>query len=268
VRVRTPSIRGALALPPTSRPSRRAAVVAAGVLTLLCLAYLAARETPVFAVRSATVAGAPPGVEAAVRDAVRPAEGESLVALDAGDVERRIEAVPTVRAARVDRAFPNRLEIAVVPERPVAVLRNGDRAWVVGESGRVVAAIRPNARPRLARIRVSLERAPEVGGTLTSVETRAALTVLRAVPRRFPARIVSVHVDSSGAAALVVAPRIEIRLGSIDGLSAKLASAAVVLRSLPDEERAATVYLDVTLPERVVAGAETQLESESLEFAD
>ena len=242
--------------------------VAACVVTVLCLAYLAARETPVFAVRSTTVAGAPPRVEAAVRDALRPVEGESLVALDAADVERRIEGVPTVRAARVDRAFPNRLNVAVVPERPIAVLGDGSRAWVVAESGRVVAAIRPSARPRLARIRASLERAPEVGGTLESAETRTALTVLRALPRRFPAPVMTVHVDASGAAALVVAPRIEIRLGSTDRLPAKLASAAVVLRSLPAEERLATAYLDVTVPERVVAGANAQPESESSEFGD
>ena len=105
---------------------------------------------------------------------------------------------PTIRDARVDRAFPHALAVDVVPERPLAVVRDGKRAWLVAESGRVVAPIEPTARPRLARIRVELERTPAVGGRLETDEAQAALTVLRAVPRRFPARVVLARVEEGG----------------------------------------------------------------------
>jgi hypothetical protein len=52
----------------------------------------------------------------------------------------------------------------------------------------------------------------------------------------------------------------EVRLGSADDLDAKLASAAAVLRGLSDSELAEFDYLDVSLPERPVAGVNSQVD--------
>ena len=46
-----------------------------------------------------------------------------------------------VAAASFDRSFPHTLEIAVVPEVPVAVLRQGSSSWLAAAGGRVVAEL-------------------------------------------------------------------------------------------------------------------------------
>ena len=45
-----------------------------------------------------------------------------------------IAAVPTVASASFDRAFPHTLRIVIVPEHPVAVLRQGAASWLVSSA--------------------------------------------------------------------------------------------------------------------------------------
>ena len=76
-----------------------------------------------------------------MRTALAPALGESLLGLDLNELTRRAEEVPMVAAASFDRAFPHTLEIAVVPEVPVAVLRQGSSSWLAAAGGRIVAEL-------------------------------------------------------------------------------------------------------------------------------
>ena len=87
--------------------------------------YAAARGTSAFAVGELAVEGASAEVAADVRTALAPALGESLLGLDLDHLERRAEALPMVASVSFDRAFPHTLRIVVVPEVPVAVLRQG-----------------------------------------------------------------------------------------------------------------------------------------------
>jgi cell division protein FtsQ len=260
--------RGALALHrmPTIRPSGRVSartlVIAAAVGVGVAVVYLAARATPLFAVRTVEVAGASPAVEAEIRAALDPVVGTSLVALDSADVEERLRAVPWVRSARVDRSFPHTLAVRVRLERALAVIRDGRHAWLVAESGRVVASVEPTARARLPRIRTELAGPLRVGTTIRDADVRTALSVLRAVPARFPARVLYAEVDA-GAAKLVLLGGLEVRLGRADAVERKLRAAAAVLRAVEADEREALAYVDVSVPEHAVAGAKPQPESES-----
>ncbi len=261
--VRTPPLRPAL--PSSLRPGRRALLVALVGLGLAGLAYLGARETSVFAFRSVEVDGASPEVAADVRRALRPLAGTSLVALDPGDLERLLEGVSTVRSAHVDRAFPHRLAVEVVPEEPLAAFRDGARAWLVAASGRVIEPMEPTARPRLPRIRVEVTRTPAVGEPLPGADADAALAVLAALPRPFPGRILYATAGEEGLV-LALADGPEIRLGEPTMLERKLAAAAAVLRSLPEAERVPLGYLDASVLERVVAGTDPQLSMEGSEL--
>ncbi len=219
------------ALPLTLRPGRRALAVLLAAVGLTGLAYLGARSTSVFAFGAVELAGAPPNVAADVREALRPLRGESLVALDPGDVEDLLAGVPTVRSAHVDRAFPHTLAVTIVPERPLAVVRDGREAWVVAESGRVLEAIGPADRLRLPRLRADLERAPSVGATLAGAGAADVLAVLAVVPKGFPGRVLYARADADGLA-LVLREGPEVRLGDRTQLTRKLAAAVAVLRSL------------------------------------
>ena len=92
-------------------------------------------STPVFAVERVDVRGAPPELAREVTAATRDLVGQSLVAIDADEVEGTLRALPAVAGVSVDRAFPHTLVVKVAPERPVAVVRRGDSSWLVTGAG-------------------------------------------------------------------------------------------------------------------------------------
>ena len=239
-------------------PSARTLCVAGAVVGLLALLYLAARETPLFAVREVDVTGAPPAVQKAVLEAAAPFVGESLVALDQDELRRRLEALSSVRSLRIDRAFPHTLRIAVAPERPLAVLRRGPSAWLVSDRGRVMQDLGTSSAGARPRIWIGQGTQVEAGETVESPIVRAALRVLRRVPDDFPVRIRAVRVAEDDLT-LVLAGEAELRLGTGDGLALKLHAAARVLRALTPLERRELEYLDVTVPERPVGADNSQV---------
>lgn len=251
-----------VSLPTLRVPSRRELAAAAAVLATIGFGYAAARVSPLFAVDTITVAGGPPDVAREVRASLEDVRGTSLVALDADEIERRVVTLPAVRAAQVDRAFPHELVVVVEAERPFALVRRGGHAWVIAESGRVIHEVEPAEAPRLPRVRLPKTASLRPGAMLAGGDARAALDLLRALPRRFPVRIISVRAAERSVSA-VVGGWVELRLGPPVDLESKLEAAAAVLRSLSEEERRALAYLDVALPQRPVAAPKAQVESES-----
>jgi cell division septal protein FtsQ len=255
------SIVPAYAVRPLGLPSSRKLVaVAATGCVVLGLLYLAARETPLFALRTIEISGAPPRVRAEV---IREADqyiGTSLVSLDCDELRTRLEALPTVRSVRSDRAFPHTLRIFVVPEKPAAVLRSGPDAWLVSARGRVIRRAPPEKPGERPRIRLPGRFTLSPGQRITDRSTTLALRVVAAVPPDFPARIHSVHARE-GQVTIVLADDVELRLGEGTAIALKLAVAAKVLHAFKGEERASLAYLDLTVPDRLVAGEKSQLSS-------
>jgi cell division protein FtsQ len=246
------SVREAIAV-----PWRNVAAVTLGTCAVLALLYLAARETPVFAVRAIEVSGAPKTVRADVEEAARPFLGESLAAFDGDALTEELEALPNVRSASYDRAFPSTLRIFVEPESPVALARLGPERWIVSDRGRVISAAAEGAEPMLPRFRLPPVSGIQPGRFLTDPRARAILAALVQLPDRFPARVTAVALGESE---LTMALRTdwgepELRLGDAVDIGLKLEVAGLVLRSLSPEERLATAYLDVSVPERAVLGS-------------
>ena len=239
-------------------PWRHLAVITVGSCAVLALLYLAARETPVFAVRSIEVTGGSKSVRLDVEETARLFRGESLAALDGGALVEELEALPSVRSATYDRAFPSTLRIFVEPERPIAVVRKGTESWVVSERGRVIS--RAGGGDGLPRFDLQASGV-QPGRFLSDPQSKAILAALALLPERFPARIETARFDQSR---LVLALRTrwgapELRLGEPVDLGVKLEAAALVLRSLSAEERASAGYLDVSVPERTVLGTDSQV---------
>jgi cell division septal protein FtsQ len=229
----------------------RALALVGAIGAVLGLAYLAARETPLFEVDRVDVQGAPPVVERAVRAAAGPFVGQSLVGLDGDELRRRLEALPSVRSFRYDRAFPHTLRIAVVPEKPAAVVRRARDAWLVSARGRVIRQIESGTHESYPRIRHAGESPLVPSEVLEDEATRVALAAVAQLPSRFPVAVRWVRAHEE-AITLLLAGGTEVRLGSSDALPLKLAVAARIMRSLPADERAALSYVDVSVPERPV----------------
>lgn len=233
-------------------PSRRSLVIGAGIIAIAAGGYAIARETPLFAIHEVNVTGGSRAVDREVTLALAPLVGRSLVGLDGGDVVRRAEALPTVVSATYDRAFPNTLSVKIVPERPVAVLRDGPAAWVVSARGRVIRPVAADGVPPLPRIwvaqkavRVGGVLAPKFGGTLTRV-----LTVATA----FSSRIATASL-ADGQLVFHLRSGLELVIGSPGDIALKVAVAEKVLEQLPSGTRS----VDVSVPSRPVTS--TQLSS-------
>ncbi len=240
---------------------RRAAFGAFVATALLALLYLGARETSIFAVRTIEVTGGSPSVRSAARQAAEDAQGQSLVALDGSALIDELEALPTVRSASYDRAFPSTLRIFVRPEIPLAVLRLGSDRWLVSERGRVIR--RYSADGQGGYPLFTLPERPNVvpGSFVTDAAARVVLSALADVPDRFPARIIEVHLENGGLRMELSTPwgEPELRLGEHVDMRAKLAAAALVIRSLDADYRGSVAYVDVSIPERTVVGTNPQV---------
>jgi cell division septal protein FtsQ len=241
-------------------PSARACVVAFALVAFGGLAYFGARETSVFAVSRIDVVDASPRLSRAVRGALAGTVGESLLALNRRDIERRLAAVAGVAAARYDRDFPHTLRIYVVPEHSIAVARQGANAWIVASDGRVVRAASATEAPRLPRVWVAAGARVRVGAAIADAPAaRAIRAVAAARAARFGRRILLAR-SEGGRLTLVLADGFELRLGGLDDLRLKV---AIALRILPRLRRLQPPprYLDVSVPERPVAGTNPRVSS-------
>jgi cell division septal protein FtsQ len=242
-------------------PSTRSILTGVALLLSGMIAFAVARQSSLFAIRSVEVVGAQPALEQQVRDALQPLMGTSLVALDGDEVHKRLDALPQIRGASYDRAFPNTLRVVVEPDLPVAVLRSGRDAWLVSEYGAVLQKL---TRP-FPRNMPSVWIAPGEAPTIRTHEVSARITVaLRGLAEARNAKsallpqIAKVKA-AAGDLTLVLRSHVELRLGDARDVALKLAVANRLLQTLSPDERKKIRYVDLTLPSRPVTGTNPQL---------
>jgi Cell division protein FtsQ/POTRA domain, FtsQ-type len=222
--------------------------------------YAAARETSTFAIDELRIEGAPPALARQIEEELAPLVGRSLVGLDGDGVVAQVTALPGVRSATYDRAFPHALVVRVVRERPAAVLRRGAESWLVSARGRVIRQLEQGAHARLPRIWAPKTTVVERGAILGDAELLRSVLALRVVAgEQFPARVRTVR-GRGGELTFVLGNGLELLLGDEAELALKLAAAREILPLLDPPGLGGPTYLDLSVPERPVAG--TTLESE------
>jgi cell division protein FtsQ len=232
---------------------RRLLAIAIALPVVAVGAYFAARETSTFAVRTISVTGGTPALQAQVRRTLAPLVGRSLLGLNGAALERDVDALPAVLSASYDRAFPHTLRVRVVPEVPVAVLHRGRQTWLVSARGRAIAQIKAGTRLGLPRIWVPTAAQVAPGAILADDDGGTAARVL-ALAAGFPARFTTVTF-AHGELTMRLRLGVELRLGDPVDVRLKLAIARRALRVLP----AGSTYLDVAVPQRPVAGSNPQV---------
>jgi cell division protein FtsQ len=231
-------------------PSGRSLVLCFGLLLGISLAYWGARASSLFDVQRVEVRGAPPGVVRQVERVTRTAVGTSLLEIDARQLEGAVRNLPSVAAASVDRSFPHTLVVRVAPVQPVAVARRGSRAWLVSASNRAIREIGPREHAGLGRLWIPKSVDIEPGEPLPTGFEPATRVLASVREARLPARVKAVR-SARGELTVVLQSGVEILLGEPDDLVLKLAVAARVLPHV----YGGTAYLDVSVPERPVAGS-------------
>lgn len=239
-------------------PSRRSIALGLALLALAVGAYLAALETSLFAVRRIEVRGGTPELQAAVRGALRPEVGRSLLRVNGSELGRRLGALPFVHTFTYDRAFPNTLEVTVRSEVPVLVVRYAHgAAYLVSASGRVLAQLphpRLSSLPRLyvlPQVRLTVgDQAPD-----PVAAAAAALAPLHTAPLETGVRFVT---NGAQGLTLLLGGGLQLRLGDRGDVRLKYAIARRILQAT-GAARAGGGYLDVSVPERPVLSGNSQV---------
>jgi cell division septal protein FtsQ len=239
-------------------PSGRSVLIGLAVLMIVGGLYGLARETSVFAVQTIRVEGAAPSLAASVRSELSRYDGRSLLGLNADSVTQRVAALPAIRSASVDRAFPHTLSVRVVPELPVAVVRRGTDSFLVSARGRIIAPVERGTHRDLARIWLPVTTDIELGSFLGGQDGGLAARSLAAfVGSGFPGRVTFVRA-LDGQISLGLRGGLEIQLGAPVDLRLKIAIAHGIVPSLAPPAAGGPDYLDLSLPERPVAGRNPQ----------
>ena len=160
--------------------------------------------------------------------------------------ERRLLALPWVKTAIVERAFPNTVRILLTERVAVASAVRPAGGWVLldGE-GRVLAEQpdRPGGLPEVTGAGAT----PALGSPMAAA--RPALDVVAALPDAIRRTVTSANLDGESSHA----PRRvrEIRIGPPTQLAAKVAALSVLLERVGSRSVA---FLDVRVPQAPVVG--------------
>ena len=103
-------------------------------------------------------------------DAVDLAHAPTLLSFDVRAAKQRLERLPWVERASIERIIPDRLEVRIVERAPFAVWQAEGRTFLIDKSGRVLTAIAPDAMPALPR--VAGEGAPAEAAALFALLAR------------------------------------------------------------------------------------------------
>ncbi|MGH7006077.1 MAG: cell division protein FtsQ/DivIB, partial [Alphaproteobacteria bacterium] len=122
------------------------------------------RATGLVAVDRLTVEGRNHTSRDALRAALQIKKGDSLFASDPWSIKRRLEALPWVRTASVERRFPHSLVIKLTERNPVARFRDRSGVVLVDDTGAIIPVAPEKDQEGL--IQLAGEGAPEGAAAL------------------------------------------------------------------------------------------------------
>jgi cell division protein FtsQ len=85
-------------------------------------------------------------------DAVGLARARTLLTFDPGAARERLERLPWVERASIERIIPDRLEVTILERAPFAVWQAEGRTFLIDRTGRVLTAVATEAMPELPRM--------------------------------------------------------------------------------------------------------------------
>ena len=174
--------------------------------------------------------------------------GESVLGLDLEAIATRIERLPGVRDARVERDGSLAIKILITERTPAVEIRTGDRRWILDADGQpVTTGLTKEAVVPILKV----ARAPGVGAVVPRGTTAAVLAVWDALPDHIRADVKNFVPAERGGIEMRVG-RARVLFGTADRLGEKIDALGLVLARV-EQERRRLSYLDLRAPERPAA---------------
>ena len=205
-------------------------LVAAVVLLVVGWGLL---HTGLFNARVITVSGHHPNTSTSAIVAAAGLDSHPpLISVDPGSSASRVEALPFVATAQVERDWPDGVTVSVTERVPMVMMAGPGTAWSVLDShGRTLEVLlgQPPGLPEMAVYGPKGEvTPPPVGGTLPP-GADAGLAVSRSLPRAFKAQVVSVTEEPDGTLDLRLNSGITVALGTDTALNAMYEDVAAII---------------------------------------
>ena len=162
-------------------------------------------------------------------------QGASLVGLDPGAVERRIEAVPWVETATVDRSWTGEVSIDITERVAVAAVMREQDMWVlVDGAGRVLtdSVTQLPDLPKLSGVVAAGEP-----GSFLSIDAAAPLRIAELLPSRLDHRVDGIYRDRLGDLWISMRTADRVLFGTDDNLALKVVAMVTVLEELDAREQ-------------------------------
>lgn len=233
------------------RGRKRRIIVALVALGIVIVAVWGAFWSPLLDVRRVQVIGARHTDVADVRDVAGLDDGQNLLLVSTGEVAARVESLPWVDEADVQRRLPGTVRVKIEERRAEMVVTVAAGTWTIDGSGHVLEE--GATSKRLPTLTGAVIPAPEPGESLRSPEIRAGLAVWTSLPKKIKERVASVVAPSRARVALILSDGTMVRYGGADRLRAKNEVLVVLLRRLDAEGRSAT-YIDISVPASPAVG--------------
>lgn len=221
-------------------------LLAAALAVSTLLAWIFVPASDAFRIRHVEVTGASAVGDLEARTQVDELlRGRTVFTVDEERLVERLEELPFVRSARVERHLPGGLQLHIVEYRPLALGYGDRRFWLVARDGRILA--RADRREWKGRVpMVTLEGKRLEPGMRISREP--ALQVLAARQPGSTLVFESVRAEKFRVSGRL-AGGVEVRFGRADQLRQKVLVAELMLR-VARRGDLDLVYIDVSVPSR------------------
>ena len=219
-------------------------VVFAGAMLVVLLAYVVARS-PLLDVDEVVYVGLEKTSLDAVFEAAGIERGVALIGLDREAASRRIEALPWVDTAIIERAWSGRVTVEITERVAIAAVMAAQDEWVlVDGSGRVLTGV-VDVAPDIPKI--SGVAAAGVPGTRLFADASTAILVAELLPSGLDGRVDGIYRDEIGELWVSLKSADRVQFGPDVDIAMKVVSMTSVMEEL--DARGQTLWeLDVSVP--------------------
>ena len=254
------------------RSSLRLRIIVGVVITLvvaLAVGFFALYSSNMFAITKVTVSGVSHLTAEEMTELAAVPQDSTLIRVDAGGIEQRLESNPWVQSASVERVFPDTLNLNIT-EREIAALvyvqvdtqqttetwaLSADGMWLMeipdpaSEEGQAIASqVYEDVNNALVISDVPYGSEPEAGTLCTNANITNALGIIDGMTTELGEQVRRVSASSNESTTLILESGVEIAFGDSSNIREKERVCLQLMQDNPGQ----IAYINVRTPDRPI----------------